>query len=130
MEMHSQTIEDVVVMSLSGRVDHSTAAEYQAELLSRVQDCNQNQHSLVLDMAGVAYMSSVGLRALMVAAKECKKTDVNISIAAMQSEMKEIFEISRFQLIYKTYAEVGEAIAAVSETAATAYATRQPETGI
>ena len=96
MEISSQSIEDVVVMSPSGRIDQSTVAEFQKQLLSLVEDCARNEHSLVLDLSGVAYMSSVGLRALMIAAKECKKTDVRVSVAAMQSDMKEIFKSADF----------------------------------
>ena len=80
------------------------------------------KHKILLDMTELAYMSSVGLRALMMAAKASKKVDGVVVVAALQSEMKEIFEISRFHFVFKTFDTVEEALKGMSTTAHAAYA--------
>ncbi len=52
--------------------------------------------ALVLDFAGVDYISSVGLRVLMIAAKQTRGNGARIAVAALQPVVAEIFAISRF----------------------------------
>lgn len=66
-------------------------------------------------------MSSVGLRALMIAAKKCRETGGTIVVAAMQPDMKEIFEISRFNFVFDSYDAVADAISEISSQAAAAF---------
>lgn len=109
MELPSETTGDIVIISPAGRIDHNSAESFKDALVSHVDGCAENSLKVIVDMSGVTYMSSVGLRALMIAAKRSKELDVKIVIADMQSEMKEIFEISRFHLIFDTYASVSDA---------------------
>ncbi len=121
MDLKPQTFEDVVILSPAGRIDHNTAGEFQAALMTHVEDSGVSGTKIVLDLGGIVYMSSVGLRALMVAAKQSKEDEGTIVIAAMQADMKEIFEISRFHFVFKTFGSVSEALIEISETAAKAY---------
>jgi anti-anti-sigma factor len=52
----------------------------------------------VLDFSGVDYIASVGLRALMVAARQAKAGG-GIGIAALQPMVREVFSIARFDLV-------------------------------
>ncbi|MBL4720511.1 MAG: STAS domain-containing protein [Alphaproteobacteria bacterium] len=122
MELDTHTFEDVTVVSPSGRIDHNSAEDFQAALVAEVENCGPDG-KMVLDLSGVDYMSSVGLRALMVAAKEAKKTTTNIVVSALQADLKEIFEISRFHFIFKTFDETGDALESLSPEAVQAYQT-------
>jgi anti-anti-sigma factor len=75
----------------------------------------------VVDMAGVAYISSVGLRALMMAAKQTKVSGGKLAVAALQPVVKEIFEISRFNFVVKSFATPREAIVWMSPADAAAW---------
>ena len=68
--------------------------------------------AIVLDLSAVDYISSVGLRVLMLAAKQVKSQGGSISVAALQPVVREIFEISRFNLVIPSYAGVDDALAA------------------
>jgi anti-sigma B factor antagonist len=105
MELENHTFDDVIVVSPTGRIDHNSAEPFQAALLAKVVGCGENG-KMVLDLGGVDYMSSVGLRALMIAAKEAKKTATDIVVSSLQPDLKEIFEISRFHFIFKTLSNV------------------------
>jgi len=61
---------------------------------------------MVLDLSAVEYISSVGLRVLMLAARQVKAQEGQIAIAALQPVVREVFEISRFDLVFKVFADI------------------------
>ncbi len=67
------------------------------------------------------YISSAGLRCFMLAEKQAKAQGGTVVVAAMQPVVKEIFEISRFTLVFDTFATVRDAIAKLSPSALEAF---------
>ena len=63
--------EKECVIAVEGRIDTLTAPE----LEQSVMDNAQNSDKIILDMAGVEYISSAGLRVLLVAQKEMSKKE-------------------------------------------------------
>ena len=82
-----------------------------------VERCASGGKKLVLDLAGVDYISSAGLRCFMLAEKQAKSQGGTIVVASMQPVVKEIFEISRFTLVFATFATVRDAVAKLSPAA-------------
>jgi len=72
---------------------------------------------VVLDFSGVEYISSVGLRVLMLAAKQVKVQKGTIVIAGMQPVVKEIFDISRFNYVFASFPALRDAVADLSTQA-------------
>jgi anti-anti-sigma factor len=105
---------DVVVLSPRGRVDHTTAEEFKTALAPYLVRCGEGQDHVVLDFAGVDYISSAGLRILMLAAKQAKAQRGFLAVAAVQPLVQEILEISKFTLVIRTLPSVREAVAAAS----------------
>lgn len=68
----------------------------------------------MLDFANVGYISSVGLRVLLLAAKQVKAQQGRIAIAALTPIVTEVFQVSHFDLVLKVYTEVADAVAALS----------------
>ena len=58
---------------------------------------------LLRDFAGVEYVSSVGLRVLMLTAKQVKAQNGRIAIAALTPLVSEVFQISRFDLVFSVF---------------------------
>jgi anti-sigma B factor antagonist len=83
--------------------------------------CVAGSGSVVLDFAKVEYISSVGLRVLMLAAKQVRTQKGKLLVAALQPVVKEIFEISRFHMVLETHPSVPQALATLSAAAAAAY---------
>ncbi len=92
-----------MIVSPTGRIDQSSADIFQSALAPHLAGCTKNGAPLILDFSGVDYISSVGLRALMLAARQVKAQDGRIAIAALQPVVKEVFEISRFNLVLKVF---------------------------
>ena len=117
MEIRNKTYGDVLVLSPEGRIDHANSENFRNGLTPFVKRCTAAGEKLVLDLAGVDYISSAGLRCFMLAEKQTKSQGGTIVVAAMQPVVKEIFEISRFTLVFATFATVREAVTKLSPAA-------------
>jgi anti-anti-sigma factor len=121
MDIRNKTYGDVLVLSPAGRIDHANSEIFRRALNPLIERCSAKGERLVLDLAGVDYVSSAGLRCFMLAEKQAKSRGGTIVVAAMQPVVNEIFEISRFTLIFETFATVRDALAKVSPTALKAF---------
>lgn len=121
MQIRNKTYGDVLVLSPEGRIDHANSEEFRKALSPFVERCNANGERMVLDLAGVDYISSAGLRCFMIAEKQAKAQGGTIVVAGMQPVVNEIFEISRFTLVFATFASVRDALAKISPAALKAF---------
>jgi anti-sigma B factor antagonist len=121
MEIRNKTYGDVLVLSPEGRIDHANSENFRNGLVPFVERCTASGEKLVLDLTGVDYISSAGLRCFMLAEKQTKAQGGTMVVASMQPVVKEIFEISRFTLVFATFAAVREAVAQLSPTALEAF---------
>ncbi|MGH8705524.1 MAG: STAS domain-containing protein [Burkholderiales bacterium] len=109
------------VLAPAGRLEHDNCEAFHAELAPHVDACSRLGKAVVLDLSGLEYVSSAGLRCFMIAAKQAKAQNGRILIAAMQAVVGEIFRISRFDLVFDVYPTVREALGALSPEAAAAF---------
>jgi anti-anti-sigma factor len=121
MDLPARRFVDVVVVSPSGRVDQATADGFKEGLAAFLDRCAAGQDTIVLDLGGVEYVSSVGLRVLMLAAKQAKAQGGTVVVAALQPLVREIFDISRFSLVFETFGSVKDALQRVSAVALAAF---------
>ncbi len=121
MEIKSRSYDSVLVVSPTGRIDHANSEDFRNSLAPLVDRCKSDGDQIVMDLAEVEYISSAGLRCFMLAEKQAKAQGGTIVIAAMQPVVKEIFEISRFTLVFETFSTVRESLARLSATALKAF---------
>lgn len=121
MQIRNKTYGDVLVLSPEGRIDHANSEDFRQALSPFVERCNTHGERMVLDLAGVDYISSAGLRCFMIAEKQAKAQGGTIVVAGMQPVVNEIFEISRFTLVFATFTSVRDALAKISPAALKAF---------
>ena len=114
MKLNSRQVGSTIILVPQGRIDHASADAFSAELVPHLAECRSDGKAIILDFSGVEYISSVGLRALMLAARQVKAQNGRIAIAALAPMVKEVFEISRFNLVYKVFDSVDNAVAGVA----------------
>ncbi len=110
MELSSARHGETVVLSPRGRIDHASAEAFKTALGPHLAQAGPG-HPLVLDLAGVDYIASVGLRVLMLASRQARAQGGTIAVAALQPLVREIFEISKFTLVFPCFASVADALA-------------------
>jgi anti-sigma B factor antagonist/stage II sporulation protein AA (anti-sigma F factor antagonist) len=121
MQLTNRRIGNTVVLAASGRIDHASAEGFKAALQPWLEECRAGGDVVVLDFSAVEYISSVGLRVLMLAAKQARAAQGAIAVAALQPVVREIFEISKFTLVLACYESVREAVAALAPDALPSY---------
>ncbi len=121
MALQPRRFANCVVLSPGGRVDHQNAEGLRAALAPHLAHCATGRDAVVLDCAQLEYISSAGLRILMLAAKQVKTQGGKMTVAAMQPVVAEIFEISRFNLVFQTHDTVRQALASLSPEALAAF---------
>ena len=109
MEWTASQQHDALVARPSGRIDEAGWQPFADNLVAAVQAAAATGgRRLIVDLAGVDYMSSRGLRALTLARKEAGGA-VEIVLAAPNPRMREILAISRYDKIFRvTDATSGE----------------------
>jgi len=90
---------DRIVGSPDGRVDETTWEAFSGHLTEAVREAAAAGLPLVVDLSGLDYMSSRGLRALTIARREAGDT-VPITLAAPNDRMREILAISRYDKLF------------------------------
>ncbi len=111
MQLASSARRGALVVAPAGRIDHASAESFAHALQPHLDRCKAGEAALIIDMSGVDYISSVGLRALMVASKQAEAQGGRIAIAALSPMVREVFEISRFDMVFKIYGTLDDALA-------------------
>jgi anti-anti-sigma factor len=121
MELSPRRFADTVVVSPVGRVDQSNADAFKDALAPHVDECAASKDRVVIDLGGLEYISSAGLRVLMLVAKQAKAQDGTLVLAEPTALVQEIFEISRFTLVFDITPSLRDALAKASPAALTAF---------
>jgi anti-anti-sigma factor len=109
MKWSVETLADKVVGKPLGRVDESTWEAFSEALVEAVRQAKSTGVPMVVDLAGLEYMSSRGLRALTLASREAG-AEVAIVLAAPNDRMREILAISRYDKMFKIADSVAAAV--------------------
>lgn len=107
MQIETHETGEVKVVAVSGRLDTVTAPVLEKALLEQV---DQGARKLVLNFADLEYVSSAGLRVLLVAAKKLRVNGGELCVAAVNDIVQEIFEISGFGGIMKLFPDERTAV--------------------
>jgi len=96
MEIAKKEKDDVMVVSFIGRLDAASAVETEDELNNVIEGSKK----LIVDLSGLEYISSAGLRVLLVAAKRMRRESGKLCLCALKDSVYEVFEISGFSAIF------------------------------
>ena len=92
MEIKKELDGSKLTVTLSGRLDTTTAPDFEKELKSSLDGVNE----LVLDFSGLDYISSAGLRVLLSAQKLMNGAGGSMKIIGANDIVKEIFDVTGF----------------------------------
>ncbi|MFZ5835642.1 MAG: STAS domain-containing protein [Pseudomonadota bacterium] len=112
MNIQSEVKGNISVLKPIGRIDQNSAASFQESLLATLgagKDC-----AVALDMSAVDFLSSIGLRALMVAHKHCQASGAKLVLFSLTPIVREVFSISRFDQVLRCFDAREPALASLS----------------
>lgn len=97
MDIHSKKEGNVAVITLSGRLDAQTTPQYEARSRELIE-AGELVH--VVNLEQLDYVSSAGLRAFLVTAKQLKAKKGQIRFANARGVVREVFDLSGFGAIF------------------------------
>ncbi|MBP2230382.1 anti-anti-sigma factor [Azospirillum agricola] len=109
MNITEEAVNGVTVLRTEGRIDSGNAAEFEGHLVKAVGESSR----LVVDMAKLSYISSAGLRSLLIAAKKARPSGGRIALSAMAPHIREVFDLSGFSSLFEIHGDAGAAVAAL-----------------
>jgi anti-anti-sigma factor len=109
MEVTESQSGSATTLKIVGRVDSSVAKA----LEQKVREVTSRDGAIVVDLSGMHYVSSAGLRSFIILAKQAHAKNQTIALTGMSDEISEIFEISGLLELFKIYDSVEAALAAV-----------------
>ncbi|MFJ1302022.1 anti-anti-sigma factor [Bordetella genomosp. 5] len=96
MNLATEKSGDVFVVAPEGQINSANAAAVEADLLAHVE---KGERKIALDMSRVDYISSAGLRVVLVLAKRLKQGAGTLVLCGLQPHVREVFDISGFLAI-------------------------------
>ncbi len=111
MEISHDTVDKQVVVALSGRIDSTAAVEFEEQLIEIIE---QGTNTMVVDFLNIQFISSAGLRVLLLAAKKVKPYSGKLHLCNMSKDVREVFDISGFSSIFDIHETVSDATNAIS----------------
>src|SRR3954465_15958524 len=98
MALEHRSYGSARVVTPGGRLDHDNCDAFQSDLAAELDACSRDSAALVLDMSTTAYVSSAGLRCLMIAARQESWRSSRGGGSAPEAVVAEILRIRRLNL--------------------------------
>ena len=100
MEIISMKKGDAALVNLKGRMDVVTSSAFDQACDKIIQ---AGDKYLVVDMGGLDYISSAGLRSILGMDKKIKAQGGKLALCNLQGMVKEVFHISGFAAMFPTF---------------------------
>ena len=110
MDIGESKEDAVFVLEPKGRLDSANARSFEERVLAALE---QGESSLLIDFASLDYISSAGLRVLLMGAKRLQQSGGTIALCALSPSIHEVFEISGFLTIFTVHNDRAAALAAM-----------------
>lgn len=109
MDLREERLDQVTALSVKGRIDSTTAAQFGQKLESVVAVPSGR---LVIDFRDLDYISSAGFRVLLVAAKRADEAGSRLVLCGLSSKVRQLFDLGGFLDLFAIKSTRDEAIAA------------------
>jgi anti-sigma B factor antagonist len=97
------------LLQVNGRMDAVSAPAFEKEFL---QVMDGGEKMVVVDLADLEYISSAGLRSILVSAKKAKKAACTMQFCGMNGMVQEVFQVSGLGTMFTVTATAEEAFGA------------------
>lgn len=97
MEIICETKNFKTILTISGRIDVTTSADFEKQVLSKLAEANE----IFLDCSGIEYISSAGLRSMLIIAKNADTQNKKVILCRISKLCHEVLEVSGFDAFFE-----------------------------
>ncbi len=112
MNVNTREEKGYWVVRLEGRLDISNSTQFEQECMEWI---GQGQRRFILDLGGLEYISSAGLRSILAATKKLKAQNGSLALCALSGLVEEVITVSGFDNILQVFPDLAQAIAGEAE---------------
>jgi anti-anti-sigma factor len=112
MEISDEFTGDICVVSARGRLDGNSSEQFGGRLEALIAP---DQSKLLVDFSGINFVTSAGLRAVILVLKKVKAANGVFALCAVQAPVREVLEITGFTSMLQIYPDRAGAISALSQ---------------
>ena len=109
MDIAKKQVDGVSIVQVAGNLDTATARDMRTCLDGLVAE---GATKIVVNFATLDYISSAGLRVLLVTAKRLRGTGGTLRLCGLNETVQEVFEISGFSTIFNLHGDEAAAVSA------------------
>ncbi len=110
MDVTTERLENVLSVDVKGRIDGSTAVAFEEAVRNAVEETDR---ALIMDFGELDYISSAGLRVILLTAKSLQSQDAKLVLCGLSDSIREVFKISGFDKLLPIHGTKAEAQASV-----------------
>lgn len=110
MNLHQETRGDITILRPVGRLDSATSPELERVVLERIE---AGASRLVFDLSEMDYVSSAGLRVILLAGKKVRAAQGRLVLSGMREMVRDVFEMSGFLKLFVVTPGVDAALESV-----------------
>ncbi len=107
MEIIQAKKDNFVILKLEGRLDTNTASALEERLMGII---NNDENKIIVDLEQLDFISSSGLRVLLMAGKKIKTVNGKLGLCALQDHVKEVFDVAGFTMLFAIFQSQDEAV--------------------
>ena len=107
MEITEKKRNNIIVLELKGRLDTVSSNSLGSKIQGLV---DSGERLLILDFSELDYISSSGLRVLLMAAKHVKGVDGKLALVSLNDQNQTVFELAGFSTVFTVYQSQDEAV--------------------
>ncbi|HNY07411.1 MAG TPA: STAS domain-containing protein [Bacteroidales bacterium] len=107
MDLKESKQGNFLIINLTGRLDTSNYGDLEKKLLGFIE---KGEKDIVVNCSDLVYISSSGLRVLLMALKKVTAAGGKFYLCCLQNNIREIFEIAGFTSIFSLFDTLEESI--------------------
>lgn len=109
MDIREERRDSALVVAPLGRVDSNSASALEAALLAKAKEPR-----LIVDLGGVEYISSAGLRVFLMLARKVKESGGRLALCGLGASVKQVFDLAGFTALFVVEPGVEQALTRLS----------------
>ena len=112
LNLKTEREDDVLSAHVGGRIDGSNAARFEEMLRTAIEESDR---AVIMDFEQLLYISSAGLRAVLITAKSLWKQGTSFALCSLSDQLKAVFKSSGFDRMIRIHGSRREALDSLEE---------------
>jgi len=104
--------DGILVVGVIGRMEAGDALDFERTVRTSIEDTDR---AVIMDFEELAYISSAGLRAVLMTAKNLKKQETAFSVCSLPESVGDVFRMSGLDKIIAVHASKADALATLNQ---------------